>query len=106
MNDRVPPDEPLPTRTEVGEETVDLPEGMPRRILRMLKRVWVCNTQLNISKHDEDEKTAPRSTRAPSRQSTTKRAAKKANRKQRRLARTGKIKDRQDAGSRRAAAVR
>ncbi len=30
--------------------TVDLPLGMPRKVWRMLKKVWVCQTQLNISK--------------------------------------------------------
>jgi len=28
MGDKLPPDQPLPTRTEAGEETVDLPEGL------------------------------------------------------------------------------
>ncbi len=31
--------------------TVDLPEGMPRDVFRALKKVWVCQRQLNIT-HD------------------------------------------------------
>ena len=33
--------------------TVDLPEGMPRRILRDLKKVWVSGQQLEISRADD-----------------------------------------------------
>jgi ATP-dependent RNA helicase DeaD len=33
--------------------TVDLPLGMPRKTWRMLKKVWVCQTQLNISKESK-----------------------------------------------------
>ncbi|NOX89943.1 MAG: DEAD/DEAH box helicase [Calditrichaeota bacterium] len=33
--------------------TVDLPEGIPQELLRELKRIWVANQQLNISRYDE-----------------------------------------------------
>ncbi len=33
--------------------TVDLPEGIPQELLRDLKKVWVANQQLNISRYDE-----------------------------------------------------
>ncbi len=36
--------------------TVDLPEGMPRDILRTLKKIWVSGQQLKISKLDEHGK--------------------------------------------------
>ena len=36
--------------------TVDLPEGMPRDIFRILKKVWVSGQQLNISKFENEEK--------------------------------------------------
>jgi ATP-dependent RNA helicase DeaD len=33
--------------------TVDLPVGMPKKTLKLLQRVWVCNTQLKILKEDD-----------------------------------------------------
>lgn len=38
--------------------TVDLPIGMPREIFRDLKKVWVANQQLNISRLAEKKETA------------------------------------------------
>ncbi len=35
--------------------TVDLPEGMPKRTLQVLKKIWVCNTQLNMFKEGKQE---------------------------------------------------
>ena len=35
--------------------TVELPEGMPRDILRTLKKTWVCGTQLKIRKDGEEK---------------------------------------------------
>ncbi len=37
-------------RVEIDEEysTVDLPLGMPKQILRILKRAWVCQQQLRM----------------------------------------------------------
>lgn len=36
--------------------TVDLPEGMPRDVFRILKKVWVSGQQLEISKYADDRK--------------------------------------------------
>ncbi len=36
--------------------TVELPQGMPRDILRTLKKTWVCGTQLKIRKDGEEKK--------------------------------------------------
>jgi ATP-dependent RNA helicase DeaD len=44
--------------------TVDLPEGMPRDVFRALKKVWVCQRQLNIT-HDAGD-LAPPAKKAPS----------------------------------------
>jgi ATP-dependent RNA helicase DeaD len=38
--------------------TVDLPEGMPRDVFRALKKVWVCQRQLNIT-HDAGDLAPP-----------------------------------------------
>jgi len=34
--------------------TLDLPEGMPRDIYRALKKVWIVDRQLNITRLDEN----------------------------------------------------
>jgi ATP-dependent RNA helicase DeaD len=34
--------------------TVDLPEGMPKDVFNMLKKVWVSGKQLEISRMDSD----------------------------------------------------
>ncbi|WP_202842747.1 DEAD/DEAH box helicase [Luteimonas saliphila] len=39
---------------------VDLPEGMPREILELLKKVWVSGQQLKIRRADDDSRAAPR----------------------------------------------
>ena len=36
--------------------TVDLPEGMPRDVFRLLKKVWVSGQQLEIAKYEDDRK--------------------------------------------------
>lgn len=53
--------------------TVDLPEGMPRDVYRALKKVWVCQKQLNISLLEEfdTDKEKPRSA-APKKRSKPK----------------------------------
>jgi len=39
-----------------GHSTVDLPEGMPKDVFRRLKKVWVCQQQLKISRYSPDSK--------------------------------------------------
>ena len=34
--------------------TVELPEGMPKDVLRELKRIWVCGRQLHASRINDD----------------------------------------------------
>ena len=34
--------------------TVDLPDGMPKDVLREFKRIWVCGQQLHASKLEEE----------------------------------------------------
>lgn len=51
-------------RIKIGEtsSTVELPSGMPKFLLKDLKRVWVCERQLNMSKvSDGNEDAAPES---------------------------------------------
>lgn len=51
-------------RIKIGEthSTVELPSGMPKFLLKDLKRVWVCERQLNMSKvSDGTEGAAPES---------------------------------------------
>lgn len=51
-------------RIKIGEthSTVELPSGMPKFLLKDLKRVWVCERQLNMSKiSDGAEGAAPES---------------------------------------------
>jgi len=45
-------------RIDINDEysTVDLPEGMPQKIFRALKKVWVAGRQLNISRETESHK--------------------------------------------------
>ncbi|WP_086933520.1 DEAD/DEAH box helicase [Agarilytica rhodophyticola] len=38
--------------------TVDLPSGMPKDIFKSLKRVWVCQKQLQISLHEGDSRSS------------------------------------------------
>ena len=35
--------------------TVDLPEGMPKEVFKHLRKVWVCNRQLEISVYDGND---------------------------------------------------
>ena len=39
---------------------VDLPEGMPREILELLKKVWVSGQQLKIRRADDERRAPPR----------------------------------------------
>jgi ATP-dependent RNA helicase DeaD len=61
--------------------TVDLPEGMPKKTLRLLKNTWVCNTQLNMFKDGKPEIQAPADTHSKSNTEKNKRIKKEAKQK-------------------------
>ena len=46
--------------------TLDLPNEMPRNIFNMLKKVWICGKQLNISYLSEKLKTKNKKRKKPS----------------------------------------
>lgn len=56
-------------RIKIGEthSTVELPSGMPKFLLKDLKRVWVCNRQLNMAKESDGAEAAPQEGRSASR---------------------------------------
>jgi ATP-dependent RNA helicase DeaD len=60
--------------------TVDLPEGMPKKILRILKKAWVCHRQLNMTKEGDPnvkESKDARSKTKPKKKKVAKQKAKK-----------------------------
>ena len=62
---------PLDTmRALIAESRVDLPEGMPKEILKHLKTVWCAGQQLRITKDGSEPDTAPKKPRPPRRPDT------------------------------------
>ncbi|RLA00446.1 MAG: ATP-dependent helicase, partial [Gammaproteobacteria bacterium] len=47
--------------------TVDLPEGMPKDLFQQLRKVWVCNKQLELSLVNSNEASGSESRRKPKR---------------------------------------
>jgi len=73
---------------------VDLPQGMPKDIFNDLKRVWVCNQQLNITRSGDAKRGLGKATRqrslkgpaeaeSPDRKTVKKKVRKKAVKKKR-----------------------
>jgi ATP-dependent RNA helicase DeaD len=58
--------------------TVDLPEGMPKEIFNILKKVWVAGQQMNISRQD-----SPKEYLHPREKKQSRKAKKKGRRKDR-----------------------
>ncbi len=60
--------------------TVDLPEGMPKDIFQQLRKVWVCNKQLQISLvNDANVSHSDRPSKRPSRRARVRSKTKKPN---------------------------
>ncbi|MFK7852549.1 MAG: DEAD/DEAH box helicase [Granulosicoccus sp.] len=54
---------------------VELPSGMPKFLLKDLKRVWVCNTKLDISRLSDANKTSDKPAKAANSKQSRKKAA-------------------------------
>jgi ATP-dependent RNA helicase DeaD len=70
-------------RIEISDEysTIDLPEGMPRDLLRVLKKIWVCGQRLQISRLDGEKKHSGKKGSKPSKPKSKPKKHRKGNKR-------------------------